>query len=454
MILFAASAGLQTLDLKSGTLRTLPIRTTASQTVMDPVFLPEGDGFLYEKESAGKKQLLRSTLSSPTEGQPLLDTQWLVRMARHPRTGQLHVFYIDGVERTLFARPIDAKSGAAAGAPVHVTDFISTRALGRGAAFSVSDTGLIVLRYTTTSLPIWRPRWFDRNGNIVATLGDRDAYTALALSPDGSRVAAVRGFPNAHVWVFNQNGVASRVSSFAGGEQDPVWSPDGRTLYYVASSNNKLEVMRRPLDGGATESIYQQPGFDTLRLHDITPDGQRLLAVLTDSGAMSIVELDLSTAAPARKLKIVLPAPEGSRIGWVRIAPDGKSLFFHTAPDTSDNSELYVTKYPVQGAPRRLDLSPPRGSHSAVMSRDGHSLYQVSVTPGAEGFVVQAIRSNRGEIEVGPRTPLFRVITPTRAGANMAAVSPDGTRILAIATDLEEEFRTQVLSDWTTLIKP
>jgi serine/threonine-protein kinase len=453
-ILFATSAGLQTLDLKSGAVRALPIRSTASQTVMDPVFLPEGDGFLFEKESGGKKRLFRSALSSPTEGEPLLDTQWLVRIARHPRTGQWHMFYIEGVEHTLLARPIDARSGAAAGAPVHVADFISTLAIGRGAGFSVSDNGLIVLRYTTTALPIWRPHWFNRNGNIVGTLGDRDAYTALALAPDGLRVAAVRGFPNAHVWVFNQNGVASRVSSFAGREQDPVWSPDGRTLYYIASSNDKQEVIRRPLDGGATESIYQQPGVNTLRLHDITPDGQRLLAAFTDSGATSIVELDLSTPVAARKLKVVLPAPEGSRIGWVRIAPDGKSLFFYAGLNTSDGAALYVTKYPVQGAPRRLDLSVPLGSTSAVLSRDGHSLYQVSASPGAESIVVQAIRSNGSEIEAGPRTPLFRVITPTRAAANTAAVSLDGARVLVIATDLEEEFRTQILTDWTTLIKP
>src|SRR5262249_38421325 len=143
------------------------------------------------------------------------------------------------------------------------------------------------------------------------------------------RVAVVRGFPNKHVWVFNQNGVASRVSSFEGVEQDPIWSPDGRTLYYMASSNDKQEVTRRSLDSGATESIYRQPGVNTLRLHDITPDGQRLLATLTDSGAMSIVQVDLSTPVTARTLKVVLPAPEGSSgIGWVRIAPDGKSLFF------------------------------------------------------------------------------------------------------------------------------
>ena len=74
--------------------------------------------------------------------------------------------------------------------------------------------------------------------------------------------------------------------------------------------------------------------------------------------------------------------------------------------------------------------------------------------PGAEGVVSQEIRSTGGSVEAGPRTSLFRVITPTRAGANTVGVSPDGMRILLITTELEEEFRAQVVTDWTTLIKP
>ena len=448
IILYATSAGLQTFDLKSRTVRTLPIRSTASQTVMDPVFLPEGDGFLYEKEAGGKKQLFRSSLTAPSEGEPLFDTQWLVRLARHPRTGQWHMFYVEGAERALFARPIDPKSGAAAGAPLHVADFISTRAMGRGAGFSVSDNGLIVLRYVTTALPIWRLHWFDRNGRIVGTLGDRDSYSALSLSPDGSRLAAARGYPNAHLWVFDQNSVPSRVSTFTGAERNPVWSPDGRTLYYVALSNNQQEVMRRHLGGAGVESVYQHPGVNTFLLHDISPDGQRLLAVLTDSGAMSVVELDLSVSAAARKPRLLLPDPDAVGINWVRIAPDGKSLFVHSA------SALYVTQYPVTGSLRRLDSAAYRSSMSAAIGKDGRGLYHVSATPGAESIVFQAIRSNGHEIEAGPRTPLFRVITPTRAFTNTVAVSVDGGRILVIATDHEEEFRPQVLSDWTSVIKP
>ncbi|MBZ5604047.1 MAG: hypothetical protein LAO79_17240 [Acidobacteriia bacterium] len=39
-----------------------------------------------------------------------------------------------------------------------------------------------------------------------------------------------------------------------------------------------------------------------------------------------------------------------------------------------------------------------------------------------------------------------------RIGANVGAVSRDGTRILAIAGDATEEIRPQVLTDWTVLL--
>ena len=124
------------------------------------------------------------------------------------------------------------------------------------------------------------------------------------------------------------------------------------------------------------------------------------------------------------------------------------------AGEPVDLAELARRHPDRAGALRRLDSSAARGSISGVLSRDGQALYQISATPGAEGFVQQTIRSSGGAIEVGPRKMLFRIITPTRSGSNTAAVSPDGTRIVAISTDLEEEFRTQVLTDWTTLIKP
>jgi hypothetical protein len=42
--------------------------------------------------------------------------------------------------------------------------------------------------------------WFDRNGNILSNVGDPGTYTALALSPDETRVAAAQSYPGSEIW--------------------------------------------------------------------------------------------------------------------------------------------------------------------------------------------------------------------------------------------------------------
>ncbi|HYW42045.1 MAG TPA: hypothetical protein VE959_04260 [Bryobacteraceae bacterium] len=59
-----------------------------------------------------------------------------------------------------------------------------------------------------------------------------------------------------------------------------------------------------------------------------------------------------------------------------------------------------------------------------------------------------------GGIRLGERSLLFKLIAPGRSDANLGAASRDGSRILAISTDNPEAAMTQVLSDWTTLLKP
>ena len=52
----------------------------------------------------------------------------------------------------------------------------------------------------------------------------------------------------------------------------------------------------------------------------------------------------------------------------------------------------------------------------------------------------------------GSRRELFSIQPSTAAGSTSGAVSRDGLRILAITAEASEELKTQVLTDWTTLL--
>ncbi len=55
-------------------------------------------------------------------------------------------------------------------------------------------------------------------------------------------------------------------------------------------------------------------------------------------------------------------------------------------------------------------------------------------------------------IRLGERSLLFKLHHPTRTDSNLGAITGDGQRILAIATETDDAAQVQVLSDWTSLL--
>src|SRR5436305_612743 len=85
------------------------------------------------------------------------------------------------------------------------------------------------------------------------------------ISPDGKRLAYVRGpgdwyrmgyrgSSNDDIWLCNADGSDNRrLTAFEGQDHSPMWSPDGRTLYYVTEYYGTANIVAQPLspDTGA-----------------------------------------------------------------------------------------------------------------------------------------------------------------------------------------------------------
>ena len=96
--------------------------------------------------------------------------------------------------------------------------------------------------------------------------------------------------------VTSQHGVSPRLGT------DPVWSADGRTLYYRSGSQFlAVEVTTEPVfDVSAPELLFDEPNYmqyniNVVRNWDIHPDGSRFIMVAPEGGEAGVAGVGLRT---------------------------------------------------------------------------------------------------------------------------------------------------------------
>jgi Tol biopolymer transport system component len=187
-------------------------------------------------------------------------------------------------------------------------------------------------RFVTSSMPFDDPFALAADGALtVWTAEGRPAALPLkglqpALSPDGRQVACTRLTRQVHV--ASLDGSRDEVVAGGGGiaAWNPVWSADGRWLYYLSEALGTIDLWRLPVEGGrvgaAAEAVTAGLSGEVLRF-DLSPDGRR--AVLqVETRYAEIVRVDLASGA-------VTPVIGGRQlITGLDVSRDGRSMVFNT----------------------------------------------------------------------------------------------------------------------------
>ncbi|HKI87356.1 MAG TPA: hypothetical protein VKA53_11495, partial [Thermoanaerobaculia bacterium] len=399
----------------------------------DPRFLPGGKTLLYLALATGSARgveqgLYGLDLASGKSRKLLPD----LSEGRFVAPGYL-AFVRDG---NLMVQPFDPGSLKLSGEALAVAQKVQFDRFRGTGEYAFAGRDILVYQVTSPG-SLSQLTWFEPSGKELGAVGKpleiaRNA-TALTVSPDGRRAAAIVGaFPHSRLWMVDlATGVASPFTFGAQSALYPVWSPKGKNLLYAGISTEAASAGRESLfvkntDGGSPAEKIADLGSSYLTPTSWSPDGS-VVAYSAQSAESKSWDIGMLSMNGDHKHKLFVHGPGNERAG--DFSPDGRWLAY--VSDESGSYQLYVVPYPGPGGKWQVTSNGTHGFFWASdreidnISADG-KLYAIELTTGSHGGL--GIGSTRLLMESVPTATasdysrtLKRFLFAIPTGANRAA---------------------------------
>jgi Tol biopolymer transport system component len=394
-----------------------------------PQILPDGEHVLFI--FWGRNSPPRAAVVSLRTGEQRIVLE-ATRRARYLPTGHL-VFARPG---TLLAVPFSLKRLETSGSPVPVLEGLVTNSnFTQAAEYAFSREGTLVYaagRQLQRTLV-----WVDRKGATERVPLPPGGYSAVALSPDGGRLAALtvdKDEKQALVFGDFARGTLSR-SEAEGVFQGLVWAPDGKRVAFGFGPGRTMQNAFWQSTDGSTppERLTSEAPLLAETPSSFSPDGSLLLVEtrnLEDASPKSeIFALPLNGE---RTLRPFLQTKFSEYSG--RFSPDGRWVVYLS--DESGRLEVFVRPYPGPGGKWQISTE---GGDVPRWSRSGRELFYWQ---GGDKMMVVDVET-KPTFRAGRARTLFEGRYFCH-GVNFYDVTSDGTRFLMIKEDPAESGPAQV----------
>jgi Tol biopolymer transport system component len=377
---------------------TQSIRAADDQSHRWPVFLPDGDHFLFWAGNFGNSKDDRSSgiYESSLEGKE----RKLVVLAHSSFGFDAHnLFYADD-QRQLVSIDFDPSAGRVSGSASVVANAVGFQPSTYWAAFAVAQTGTLIYN-TGVGAAQSALTWMDRSGKELGRISDPGVMANPTLSPDGTRVAVDvtdQKANNVDIWIESTTGAANSRFTFDPSEEVVgVWSRDGSMLAYRIAAAEGTGLYLKSTTGLEREKKrYTTPkaAMDDDLANSWSLDDRQILCTRQTSLGDHLELLPVDGGEPTRFLTTTSNTNNG------QISPDGKWVAY--ASDESGNWEVYVTSFP--GAAGKWQVS--RGGGTEPRWRgDGKEIFYISPS----GTLMAVSVNGETTFATGTPTALFQV---------------------------------------------
>jgi Tol biopolymer transport system component len=398
-----------------------------------PVFLPDGDHFLYAALPGrdGKFNIFAGALSDPKLVSLVVTAPSAPVYAPSTSSGQSG-WLLFGRQGVLVAQAFDPKTLKTTGQPVPLVDepsvlFDPSRSYTAGRITSVSSTG--ALAYYSGPIMKTHPVWLDSTGQTTGTLPVKPGYySTVRVSPDATQAVFVQSTSptESTMWLIDlQRASASLLASGGGRNDTPVWSADGTRVLFASDREGPQNFyVKNLVDGTPERPIYQS---DVLFKNptDWLRDGSVLFNQILPGAGYDIYSLP----ATGNQVPVLAVGGRLRELGG-RLSPNGQWLGF-VAEDTG-GLELYLQAFGRPG--RRIQVSSngatmgwwtPDSRRIVYATSDMRELWRVDVEPAGSDLRIGApVRMGTlpaglvaGAIDATPDRQRFLALVPEQIGA-------------------------------------
>lgn len=254
--------------------------------------------------------------------------------------------------------------------------------------------------------------------------------SGLKVSPDGTKVVfslrstdldANKG--RTDLWLVNVDGSGlKQLTAHEGNESDASWSPDSRTVYFLAARSGSNQLWKLSLDGGEATQVTNFPV--DVEAYGISRDGQTL--VFAAEVYIDCETLECTAKRLAEKPKSTAQIYDG--------------LFFRhwDTWKAGRRSHLFATKLaggPIVNLQKKQNADAPTkpfgGSSDFTFSADGRSLVYVARDVGREEAWSTDLDLFTVPVD-GSKAPV-KLTTANRATDTNPVFSPDGKQLAYLA---------------------
>jgi eukaryotic-like serine/threonine-protein kinase len=400
-----------------------------------PFFLPDGKHFLYLHSPIGAGDDRNEIRFASVDGK----ANKLLLKGRYYNPEYALGWLLVGRSGTLVAQKLDPSSGELSGDPVQVSDNLQIDDNVGSSVFSVSQNGALVYQKGSGRGGMHH-FWVDPTGKQLAQVSELGVYGATRISPDGTKVATLvfEQAGEVNIWLWDlAHGTRSRISS--GGVADtPVWSPDGRSIYYAYSPRGgHLQVFQRPVDGSRGQQLLFAAPTDSLP-EDVSRDAKWLLyqETLADRPEYSAVKA-YPLAGGAQAVVVLAQVDFGSNA----VLMPGSNEWLAYQSNESGRPEIYLTHFPNPGARYQVSLA---GGTQPVWGKDGRRLYYLDA---GQKLTVVDIRTDKDSVQVGAPKILFQTSVMTSLNGAGYDLTRDG-RFLVLNWAFETPAPLTLVMNW------